>query len=73
MEECLYSDRIIILNEGKILLDGTFPSIFDHENIIRKIGIEVPFAVEFSQKLKLFNLVDKLDLDLESLVDKICK
>ena len=73
MEECLYSDRVIILNEGKILLDGSFPGIFEHENIIRKIGIEVPFEVEFSQKLKLFNLVDGLDLDLESLVNKLCK
>ena len=52
-----YTDKlkecgVIILNEGKILLDGSFPGIFEHENIIRKIGIEVPFEVEFCQKVR---------------------
>lgn len=73
LDEALYSDRLIILNEGKIVVDGKFPYVFSEERIMRKIGLEVPFAVEFSQKLRLYGLADDICLDLERLVDKIWK
>ena len=40
---------------------------------MRKIGLEVPFAVELSQKLRVYNLVNKIDLDIERLVDEVWK
>ena len=40
---------------------------------MRKIGFEVPFAVELSQKLRVYNIVDELNLDLERLVSLIWK
>lgn len=73
LDEALYSDRLVVLNEGKIIVDGTFPRVFDEERVMRKIGLEVPFAVELSQKLRVYNLVDKIDLDLERLVDEVWK
>ena len=43
------------------------------ERVMRKIGLEVPFAVELSQKLRVYNIVDELNLDLERLVSLIWK
>lgn len=73
LEEALYSDRLIILNKGKIIVDGNFPQVFNEELVMRKIGLEVPFMVELSKKLNLYNLINDIELNLESLVDKLWK
>ena len=73
LEEAIYSDRLVVLNKGKIVVDGAFPAVFKEELVMRKIGLEVPFAIELSQKLKVYNLIDDLELDLERLVFKIWK
>lgn len=73
LDDAIYSDRLIILNNGKIVIDGPLPSVFDEERVMRKIGLEVPFAIELSQKLKIYGLVDELELDLERLVSKLWK
>ena len=73
LDEAIYSDRLIILNKGKIVVDGPFPEVFDEERIMRKIGLEVPFAIELSQKLRVYGLTSKLDIDLERLVSKLWK
>lgn len=73
LEEAIYSDRLVILNRGKIVVDGSFPEVFNEERVMRKIGLEVPFTIELSQKLRVYNIIDKLELDIERLVSKIWK
>lgn len=73
LEEAIYSDRLVILNHGKIVVDGSFPEVFDEERVMRKIGLEVPFTIELSQKLRVYNVIDNLELDIERLVSKIWK
>lgn len=73
LEEAIYSDRLVILNKGKIVVDGSFPDVFDEERVMRKIGLEVPFAIELSQKLRVYNVINDLYLDIERLVSKIWK
>ena len=73
VEEAQYSDRLIVLNEGKIVIDGPFPEVFKEENVMRKIGIEVPFEVELSQKLKILGLTDRLYMDMRKLVKDLWK
>lgn len=73
LDEAIYSDRLVILNHGKIVVDGSFPEVFNEERVMRKIGLEVPFAVELSQKLRVYGLIDKIYLDIERLVDEVWK
>ena len=73
LDESIYSDRLVVLNNGKILVDGSFPRVFDEERVMRKIGLEVPFTVELSQKLRVYGLVDDICLDLERLVNNVWK
>ena len=40
---------------------------------MRKIGLEVPFEIEVSRKLALYDLMADLELDLKGLVDKLWK
>lgn len=73
LDEAFYSDRLVILNNGIVVVDGPFPRVFDEERVMRKIGLEVPFTIEFSQKLRVYGLVNDLELDLERLVSKLWK
>ncbi|MEG2620553.1 MAG: ATP-binding cassette domain-containing protein [Bacilli bacterium] len=73
LDETLYSDRLIILNDGKIIIDGSFPEIFEEERIMRKIGLEVPFMIELNRKLKLYKPNNNFNLDMRSLVVNLWK
>ena len=73
LEESLYSNRLIVLNKGKIVVDGAIPYVFKEESLMRKIGLEVPFMIELSKKLSLYGILEDLELDFESLVNKIWK
>lgn len=73
LEESLYSKRLVILNNGKIVVDGPSPKVFDEERVMRKIGLEVPFWVEFSQKLRVYGVTSSLEQNLEKLVSKLWK
>lgn len=73
LDEAIYSDRLIVLNKGIIIVDGKVPLVFDEERVMRKIGLEVPFSIELSQKLRVYNVIDNLELDLERLVSLIWK
>lgn len=73
LEEAIYSDRLVILNKGKIVVDGAFPNVFSEERVMRKIGLEVPFMVELCQKLKVYGLVNEIDLDMDKVVSGLWK
>lgn len=73
LDEAIYSNRLIVLNKGIIVVDGDFKEVFKEERVMRKIGLEVPFCAELSQKLRIFNLIDDLELDLERLVSLLWK
>jgi len=52
MEEALLADRIIVLNGGRILMEGTPEAVFSDEARLRQAGIEPPFRLLLSRALK---------------------
>ena len=73
LEEAIYSDRLVILNNGVIIVDGSFPIVFKEERVMRKIGLEVPFMIELTQKLRVLGVLDEIDLDMDKVVSKLWK
>lgn len=73
LDEVMYSDRLVIINNGVIVVDGAFPHVFSEERVMRKIGLEVPFEIELSQKLRVYNIINELELNLERLVNLLWK
>lgn len=69
----LESDYLLIIDEKKILLEGEPLSIIEKDNVLNKIGLELPFMVDLSVKLRDYNLVEKTELDIDRLVDNIWK
>ena len=77
MEEAVQADRIIVMNDGKIIQDGMPKDIFKQKENLKKIGLSVPLAVDIvdalqKKGLKLANLFDNENLARE-LQQLICK
>ena len=73
LEETLNSDRIIVMNHGKIFLEGNPNFIFSQEQKLCSIGFKIPFIIELNKKLNDACLLKDNFYDLESLVNNICK
>jgi energy-coupling factor transport system ATP-binding protein len=52
MEEATEADRILVMDEGKIKMEGTPREIFSHVEAMKKIGLDVPQVTELSYELK---------------------
>ena len=52
MDEAVRADRVIIMHEGRILLDGTPQEVFEQEELIRSVNLDVPLMVEMGAKLR---------------------
>lgn len=52
MNEAAEADRVIVLDDGKILLDGTPEEVFSEAKLLRSVGLDVPQCVDFAEALK---------------------
>ncbi len=52
MDEAVTADRTIVMNDGKILLDGTPNEVFRNVEQIKSIGLDVPQVTELAFELK---------------------
>ena len=68
MEEALEADRVIVLDRGRVALEGTPEEVFSHGAEIAELGLEVPFAARLSQRLGLPWTCSEKDL-----VDALCE
>ncbi|OQA79326.1 MAG: Energy-coupling factor transporter ATP-binding protein EcfA1 [Tenericutes bacterium ADurb.Bin239] len=70
LEETLYSDEIIVMNEGKIVLQGTPDDIYKKHEMLTSIRLDLPFI--FRIKLELEKVGIKVQSkDLKSLVEEL--
>lgn len=52
MEEAAQADRVIIMDEGKAVLDGTPAEVFSHVEEIKALSLDAPFAVDLAYRLR---------------------
>lgn len=58
MDEAVKANRVIVMDEGRILLDGKPKEVFTQIETLKKTGLDVPEATE------LTNMLIKMGLDL---------
>ena len=51
MEEAILADRIVVMNAGKIALQGSPQEIFSQVKTLKSLGLEVPLAAEIAGEL----------------------
>ena len=64
MEEAAEADRVLVLREGKIVLDGTPEEVLTQDAELRKLNLDIPFATQLSRLLQ-----DK-GIDIPTFVDR---
>jgi energy-coupling factor transport system ATP-binding protein len=52
MEEAIRADRVVVMDAGKIALEGSPASIFSQVARIRDLGLDVPVAAEIAMHLR---------------------
>ena len=52
MDEAVKADRVIVMNSGNVVLDGTPQEVFSHEKIIEDAGLELPDSAKLALGLK---------------------
>lgn len=73
IEESLYYDYMIVLNEGMVALEGKTEQVLKEEKILKRLGIGLPFYVDLSLQLQCYGLIQKVYLNKEELVKQLWK
>ena len=74
MEEAAEADRVIIMNDGKIMLDGRPSIVFKQEELLKNANMELPMAVDMAKRLRNRGIeVPEYITTEEELVDFICQ
>ena len=74
MDEAAKADRVIVMNEGKVVLDGAPREVFTEIDLLKKIGLDVPEATELTDMLNKDGFgFDKHILDIDELFDEIVR
>ncbi len=73
MDEAALADRVIVMEEGKIVMEGTPQKIFSHVEKLRELGLDVPIATELAHDLNREGYEIPKDITtVEELVNHIC-
>jgi energy-coupling factor transport system ATP-binding protein len=72
-EEAIYSDRVIVMNAGEVLMEGQPNEVFTQVNRLQEVGLDVPFAVRLRHELAAKGIDLPFVLHQEELVEHVCK
>lgn len=74
MEEAVQADRVIVMEQGQIVLDGTPREIFKKVEFLKQLGLDVPQVTELSYLLRKAGISLEADiLTLEEMVESLCQ
>lgn len=73
LEDAVYGNDIIVMDKGKIIMKGKKEEVFKETSVFDKLGFDLPFIVDLSNKLRYYGLLNSLCFTKEDLVDNIWK
>lgn len=65
------SDYLYVIDKGNIVLEGKYYNILDETKKLIKLGFEIPFVINLSNKLRASGLSKKDYYELEDLVNDV--
>ncbi len=69
MDEAVQADRVIVVSDGQIVMQGTPKEVFSQVEALRGYGLDVPQATEICHNLRIKDGV----LDVDECVDEISR
>lgn len=73
MEEAVEADRVVVMDEGKIILQGDPKTVFSNVSRMKNVGLDVPQVTELAYELKKAGVAIETDiLTINEMVDALC-
>lgn len=74
MEEAVFADKIFVMNEGEVVLEGTPREVFSRVDEMKKLRLDVPCATKVAYELRKagYNIPEDI-LTREELVEAVCR
>lgn len=73
MEEVAQSQHVIVLNHGVVEMEGTPKEVFAQEAMLKKMQLDIPFALKFSKAMKKEGFSSIHALTLDEVVNQLCQ
>lgn len=74
MEEAVDADRVIVMEKGKKVLEGTPKQVFSKVEKLKNIGLDVPYMTELSKELRDQGIdIDGDILTVDEMVMELCQ
>jgi len=74
MEEAVQADRVLVMEKGKVVMEGKPNEIFSQVERLKKLGLDVPQVTELAYKLTRDSVPVRRDiLTVEEMVDCLCQ
>jgi len=73
IEDALYADYIAIYDNDNIAIEGEKRSVLNEEKILKRLGFGLPFIVDLSTQLKIYECIDNIYYDSNSLAGELWK
>lgn len=73
IEEAYQSDRVIVINKGKVVKEETPDDVFSDEVLMKKIDLTIPFYKQLKNELEKYGIdINGVD-NIDELVDRLCR
>ena len=73
LEESLFSDLLYIIDKSEVVLKGKPMNILQKDNILNRVGLKLPFMMDLSVKLRDYDLISDIELDMNRMVEALWK
>ena len=74
MEEAVQADRVIVMDKGRKVLEGTPKEVFRNVKMLKEIGLDVPYMTELATSLREEGIEINDDiLTVDEMVVKLCR
>lgn len=73
IEEAKKADKIIMLNNGKIVATGKPDELLRQTELLQQLKLDIPFALKLSRELKARGIVVEETLNIEELEKQLCQ
>lgn len=73
MDEVVHADRVVVMNEGRIVLQGKPREVFARVQLLKDFGLDVPPVAELAHELRSHGVRIAADImTVDELVDALC-